>query len=77
MDYEREYNRKTDRKRNRAACAFAERIIGESRETDVWYEYSDEFAKLLDHPKSLVRNRATLILAAEGFAIIKEVRKGD
>ena len=36
----------------------------ESRQTDEWYEYFDDFASLLDHPKSLVRNRAMCILAA-------------
>ena len=46
------------------ACAFADKIISESRETDAWYEHFDAFASLLDHPKSLVRNRALHILAA-------------
>lgn len=45
------------------ACAFADKIISESRETDEWYEYFDDFASLLDHPKSLVRNRVLNILA--------------
>ena len=45
-------------------CAYADRIISESQETDEWYEYFDDFASLLDHPKSLVRNRALYILAA-------------
>ena len=46
------------------ACALADKIILESQETDEWYEYFDDFASLLDHPKSLVRNRALYILAA-------------
>ena len=46
------------------ACALAEKIIEESLNTDVWYEYFDEFASLLNHPKSFVRNRALYILAA-------------
>lgn len=46
------------------ACALADKIISESQETDEWYEYFDDFALLLDHPKSLVRNRALHILAA-------------
>lgn len=46
------------------ACTFADKIILESQETDKWYEYFDDFASLLDHPKSLVRNRALCILAA-------------
>ena len=51
-------------KDDKAACAYAEKIISESRETDVWYNCFDEFASLLNHPKSLVRNRAINILAA-------------
>ena len=39
-------------------------IIAESRECDTWNEYFDAFATLLNHPKSLVRNRAMHILAA-------------
>lgn len=46
------------------ACAFADKIIFESRETDKWYPYFDDFASLLNHPKSLVRNRVLYILAA-------------
>ncbi len=46
------------------ACAIADKIISESQETDEWYEYFDDFASLLDHPKSFVRNRALYILAA-------------
>lgn len=46
------------------ACALADKIISESQETDEWYEYFDDFALLLDHPKSLVRNRVLYILAA-------------
>lgn len=51
-------------KDNSAACALADSIIAESRETDAWYPYFDVFAALLEHPKSLVRNRALHILAA-------------
>ena len=46
------------------ACAYADMIIAESRECDTWYEYFDAVATLLDHPRSLVRNRALHILAA-------------
>lgn len=46
------------------ACALADKIISESNDTDEWYEYFDDFASLLRHPKSLVRNRALNILAA-------------
>lgn len=51
-------------KDDKYACAFADKIISESQETDEWYEYFDDFASLLDHPKSLVRNRVLHILAA-------------
>lgn len=51
-------------KDDKYACALTERIIAESQTTDEWYEYFDDFATLLEHPKSLVRNRALYILAA-------------
>lgn len=50
-------------KNDKYACTFADKIISESQETDEWYEYFDDFASLLDHPKSLVRNRVLHILA--------------
>ena len=50
-------------KNDKYACAVAEKIISESQDTDKWYEYFDDFATLLKHPKSLVRNRALHILA--------------
>ena len=48
----------------RYACELADRIIRESKETDVWYEYFDDFASLLNHRNSFVRNRVLNILAA-------------
>ena len=51
-------------KDDRYACAVADKIIAESQETGTWYPYFDDFASLLDHPKSLVRNRVLHILAA-------------
>ena len=51
-------------KDDKFACAYSDMIIAESRECDTWYEYFDAFATLLNHPKSLVRNRALHILAA-------------
>ena len=51
-------------KDDKSACALTERILAESRETDTWYAYFDTFAALLRHPKSLVRNRALHLLAA-------------
>ena len=39
------------------ACAMADKIISESQDSDKWYEYFDVFSSLLNHPKSLVRNR--------------------
>ena len=50
-------------KQDSDACALADRIISESRETDAWYRELDSFAVLLSHKKSLVRNRALHILA--------------
>ena len=51
-------------KDDKYSCAYADKIISESRKAADWYEYFDEFASLLSHPKSLVRNRALNILAA-------------
>ena len=51
-------------KDDKFACAIADKIISESHQTDEWYEYFDAFASLLNHPKSLVRNRVLNILAA-------------
>ncbi len=51
-------------KDDKYACAFADKIISESQNSGEWYEYFDAFASLLNHPKSLVRNRALNILAA-------------
>ncbi len=51
-------------KNDQFACAFADKIISESRETDEWYSYFFDFAALLQSPKSLIRNRALSILAA-------------
>ena len=51
-------------KDDKDACAFADKIISESQDTDVWYEHFNTFASLLNHPKSYVRNRALNIIAA-------------
>ena len=51
-------------KDDKYACAIADKIISESQGTDEWYEYFDDFATLLNYPKSLVRNRVLSILAA-------------
>ena len=51
-------------KDDQSACALAERIAAESRDSDEWYACFDVFASLLDHPKSLVRNRAMKLIAA-------------
>ena len=51
-------------KDNKYACAYADRIVSESQESDKWYAYLDDFATLLEHPNSLVRNRALCILAS-------------
>lgn len=54
-------------KQDADACALADRIISESRETDAWYRELDSFAVLLSHKKSLVRNRALHILATNAW----------
>lgn len=46
------------------AYAFSQQITAESRESDAWYPYFDQFAELLRHKNSLARNRAISILAA-------------
>ena len=51
-------------KNDEYACAITDKIISESKDTDEWYEYFDDFASLLNHPKSLIRNRVLYILAA-------------
>lgn len=51
-------------KNDRYAWAMTEKIVSESQETDQWYECFDDFAALLSHPKSLVRNRGFALLAA-------------
>lgn len=51
-------------KDDKKACAYANKIISESNINDSWYSYFDEFASLLNHPKSLVRNRAIIIIAS-------------
>ena len=48
----------------KGAYAFTQQITAESRDTDTWYPYFDQFAALLHHKNSLVRNRAISILAA-------------
>ena len=48
----------------RSACAAAAQIVAQSEKTDQWYRFFDDFAELLNHEKSLVRNRALHILAA-------------
>lgn len=46
------------------ACTIADKIISESQNSNKWCKYFDDFARLLKHPKSLVRNRAIHILAS-------------
>lgn len=46
------------------AYAFSLQIAAESRGSDAWYPYFDQFTALLRHKNSLVRNRAISILAA-------------
>ena len=46
------------------ACAWAEQIAAQSRNSDCWAPYPAQFAALLRHKNSLVRSRAIRILAA-------------
>ena len=48
----------------KSACAYADKLAAESRESDRFYPYLDDFTALLHHKNSLVRNRAISILAA-------------
>ena len=41
-------------KDDKYACAFTDRIVAESHDTDEWYEYFEDVVSLIDHPKSLV-----------------------
>lgn len=41
-------------KNDEYACAITDKIISESKDTDEWYEYFDDFASLLNHPESLL-----------------------
>lgn len=63
-DMKQDVLEKLTSKDDKYACAYSEKIISESRKTDEWYDCFDGFASLLNHPKSLVRNRAITILAA-------------
>ena len=51
-------------KNTKDAYAFAQQIVEESRDSEIWYPCFDRFAELLRHKNSLVRNRAISILAA-------------
>lgn len=51
-------------KNDREACALTGKILEESQHSPTWYPYFDEFAALLSHRSSFVRNRALHILAA-------------
>ena len=51
-------------KNDKYACELTGKIIQESRESEEWYDYFQDFVPLLRHPKSLVRNRALTILAS-------------
>lgn len=48
----------------KTAYAFSQQIAAESRKSNVWYSCFEQFAALLSHKNSLVRNRAVSILAA-------------
>ena len=62
-DQEKLLERLTD-KDAKSACAYADKLAAESRESDRFYPYLDDIVALLHHKNSLVRNRAISILAA-------------
>lgn len=51
-------------KDDKSACAFSEKITSESKDSNAWYAHFDEFASLLNHPNSFVRNRVIWILSS-------------
>lgn len=51
-------------KDDKSACAFSEKITSESKDSNAWYVHFDEFASLLNHPNSFVRNRVIWILSS-------------
>lgn len=51
-------------KDDKLACAFSEKITSESKDSNAWYVHFDEFASLLNHPNSFVRNRVIWILSS-------------
>lgn len=51
-------------KNDKSACAFSEKITSESKDSNAWYAHFDEFASLLNHPNSFVRNRVIWILSS-------------
>lgn len=51
-------------KNDKYSCAFTDKIIAESKDSDRWYADFDTFVTLLSNPKSLVRNRAFYLIAA-------------
>lgn len=63
MDFDAYITRLTG-KDAKAAYAFTQQIVEESRASNTWYPCFDRFAELLRHKNSLVRNRAITILAA-------------
>lgn len=61
------YHHKLNDNNDKYACSLADEIIKESADSDKWYDHFDDFAKLLNHKKSYVRNRAINILAANAI----------
>ena len=62
---ERSWTARLTGKGAQSACAYADVVAAESRESGGWfYPYLDDFTALLRHKNSLVRKRAISILAA-------------
>ncbi|MEA4992868.1 MAG: SufBD protein [Oscillibacter sp.] len=64
MTHREELTARLTAKPAKSACAYADAVTAESRESNWFYQYLDDFAALLCHKNSLVRNRAISILAA-------------
>ena len=62
--FSKEFNPKFQKLRQMQSLSLEQKITVSKMRIRQWYEYFDEFASLINHPKSLVRNRAMYIIAA-------------
>lgn len=52
-------------KDDNVAYAYTKKICEESKKSDKYYKYLDDFLSLLDHPKSYVRTRAFILICSQ------------